>query len=91
VTATEIAEQSSGIASLKGLGLWPEREQRQNLIVATYDYTDENGTMLYRGAKEFQAAPSEWLRRLDLEEASATSPLPPSRGARKPNRLRGGR
>jgi putative DNA primase/helicase len=45
-------EQSAVIASLKALALWPERERRPNRIVATYNYTDENGTMLYQVVRE---------------------------------------
>jgi 5S rRNA maturation endonuclease (ribonuclease M5) len=44
--------QSSVLAALKALGLWPEQEQRRNMIVAVYDYTDENGTLLYQVVRE---------------------------------------
>ena len=45
-------EQSSVVASLKALGLWPEREQSPNVIVATYDYTDKEGALLYQVVRE---------------------------------------
>ena len=45
-------EQAAVVGALKGVGLWPEREQRPNLIVGIYDYTDENGTMLYQVVRE---------------------------------------
>jgi 5S rRNA maturation endonuclease (ribonuclease M5) len=43
--------QDDLIASLKALGLWPARVERQpedRRVVAAYDYTDENGEMLYQ-------------------------------------------
>ena len=45
-------EQTVVIASLKALGLWPEREQYMNKIIATYDYTDEKGDLLYQIVRE---------------------------------------
>lgn len=39
--------QAAVIAALKGLGLWPEREQRPEVIEAIYRYTDEAGDLLY--------------------------------------------
>lgn len=41
--------QIAVIGALKARGLWPEHERRQGgLIVATYDYTDEHGNLLYQ-------------------------------------------
>lgn len=41
--------QTAVIDALKAKGLWPERERRQGgVIVATYDYTDEHGNLLYQ-------------------------------------------
>jgi putative DNA primase/helicase len=45
-------EQNMVIASLNAQGLWPEREQPMNKIIATYDYTDENGALLYQVVRE---------------------------------------
>lgn len=45
-------EQVVVIAALKQLGLWPTREQRQCRIAATYNYTDENGNLLYQVVRE---------------------------------------
>jgi len=45
-------EQSVVIAALKALGLWPEQQKRQRTIVATYDYTDESGALLYQVVRE---------------------------------------
>ncbi len=39
--------QQAVVAALKAQGLWPEREQ-PNRIVATYDYRDESGELLYQ-------------------------------------------
>lgn len=38
------------IAALKDLGLWPEQEERheRRCIVAEYNYTDEQGSLLYQ-------------------------------------------
>lgn len=42
-------EQRVVIAALKDLGLWPDRELHYSRsIVATYDYTDEAGELLYQ-------------------------------------------
>ncbi len=40
-------EQGRVIDALRGRGLWPERE-REARIVATYDYRDEAGVLLYQ-------------------------------------------
>lgn len=44
--------QRAVVETLKGLGLWPipERSRRRN-IVATYDYTDESGNLLYQAVR----------------------------------------
>jgi putative DNA primase/helicase len=42
-------EQSTVVDALKALGLWPEHEPKvTRRIVATYDYTDEAGELLYQ-------------------------------------------
>src|SRR5229473_1550446 len=42
-------DQAAVVAALKALGLWPELVPRQSrIIVATYDYTDEAGELLYQ-------------------------------------------
>jgi putative DNA primase/helicase len=42
-------EQRAVIAALKELGLWPERKKLADQgIVAEYNYTDEQGTLLYQ-------------------------------------------
>ncbi len=42
-------EQQAVVEALRGLGLWPDRDDNQKrIIVATYDYTDEAGTLLYQ-------------------------------------------
>src|SRR5258708_18301363 len=42
-------EQRAVIDALKARGLWPERESGQGgTIVATYDYTDATGNLLYQ-------------------------------------------
>ncbi len=41
-------DQTAVVEALKGLGLWPEREQQPEGIEATYDYTDEHGDLLYQ-------------------------------------------
>jgi hypothetical protein len=40
-------EQRAVVDALRALGLWPEDEKR-SVIVATYDYTDESGGLLYQ-------------------------------------------
>ena len=41
--------QQTVIEALKGLGLWPESHCRQqSQLVATYDYTDHKGALLYQ-------------------------------------------
>jgi putative DNA primase/helicase len=42
--------QERVIAALKDLGLWPGRDKRFNCqrVVATYDYTDEDGSLIYQ-------------------------------------------
>ena len=51
-------EQQVVIDALKGRGLWPQQEHREDHIVAAYDYTDEHGELLYqiirREPKRFQ-------------------------------------
>ena len=42
-------EQTVVIASLKALGLWPEREQYMNKIIATYDYTEIDESAMDEG------------------------------------------
>jgi hypothetical protein len=44
--------QAAVIVALKDLGLWPERERRQHKVVATYDYSDKNGRLLYQVVRE---------------------------------------
>jgi putative DNA primase/helicase len=43
-------DQRTVIEALKALGLWPDppERQQQRTIVATYDYTDEAGQLLYQ-------------------------------------------
>jgi putative DNA primase/helicase len=42
-------EQAVVIAALKAKGLWPERPRRpRRAVVATYNYTDEAGQLLYQ-------------------------------------------
>ena len=41
-------EQAAVIAALKTLGLWPDQERRPDRIVATYDYCDDAGELLYQ-------------------------------------------
>src|ERR1700735_1842265 len=37
------------VAALRSRGLWPEKERRERgKIVGSYDYTDENGNLLYQ-------------------------------------------
>ena len=56
-------EQAAVIAALRDLGLWPEPEERHgDDIEALYDYTDEDGKLLYqivrkRGKKFLQRFP----------------------------------
>ena len=66
--------QDAVIESLKRLGAWPTsnecpKEKSKRRIVATYDYTDENGTLLYQvvryDPKDFRQ------RRPDLERRRA--------------------
>lgn len=45
-------EQNSVVDALQSLGLWPEREERPSRIVATYDYTDKSGALLYQVVRE---------------------------------------
>jgi putative DNA primase/helicase len=46
-------EQVAVVAALKSLGLWAEKKPRQGrLIAATYDYTDENGKLMYQVVRE---------------------------------------
>jgi putative DNA primase/helicase len=42
--------QTAVIAALRGLGLWPEQDKRQERrhVVAEYNYTDESGSLLYQ-------------------------------------------
>jgi 5S rRNA maturation endonuclease (ribonuclease M5) len=40
--------QSAVIASLRSIGAWRPDHQEQSWIVATYDYTDERGDLLYQ-------------------------------------------
>jgi 5S rRNA maturation endonuclease (ribonuclease M5) len=40
--------QTAVIDALKGLGLWPERERAGPVIVAEYNYKDEQGKPLYQ-------------------------------------------
>jgi hypothetical protein len=41
-------EQSAVIAALRSRGLWPDPKEPTPSIVAAYDYTDENGALLYQ-------------------------------------------
>jgi putative DNA primase/helicase len=41
-------EQRDVVEALKVQGLWPDVEKHQHRIVATYDYTDEHGVVLYQ-------------------------------------------
>jgi DNA primase len=42
-------DQQAVVDALKARGLWPERERHaRRSIVATYDYTDETGQLLYQ-------------------------------------------
>jgi putative DNA primase/helicase len=40
--------QAAVVAALKALGLWTEPRQSMGIIVATYDYCDESGELLYQ-------------------------------------------
>jgi putative DNA primase/helicase len=40
--------QDAVVGALKAKGLWPEREAQGRVIVATYDYRDEVGRLLYQ-------------------------------------------
>ena len=40
--------QESVVDALKNAGLWPEREQSRDAIVAEYDYRDARGELLYQ-------------------------------------------
>ena len=61
-------EQADVIGQLKARGLWPESGCREHppewgTIVRTYDYTDENGTLLYqicRFLPPYEPPPKEW-------------------------------
>ena len=61
-------EQADVIGQLKARGLWPESGRRENppewgTIFRTYDYTDENGTLLYqicRFLPPYEPPPKEW-------------------------------
>jgi len=41
-------EQSAVIDALKARGVWPDKPQPNQFVVATYDYTDEDGELLYQ-------------------------------------------
>ena len=41
-------EQAAVVAALKALGLWTEPRQSVSIIVATYDYSNEAGQLLYQ-------------------------------------------
>jgi len=41
-------EQRAVIAALKARGMWPDKSQPQPIVVATYNYTDEAGKLLYQ-------------------------------------------
>jgi len=61
-------EQTDVIDQLKVRGLWPESSRREHppewgTIFRTYDYTDENGTLLYqicRFVPPYEPPPKEW-------------------------------
>jgi 5S rRNA maturation endonuclease (ribonuclease M5) len=40
--------QDAVVSALKAQGLWPEQAHTERRIVATYDYTDEAGELLYQ-------------------------------------------
>jgi putative DNA primase/helicase len=52
--------QDAVVGALKAQGLWPEQERIERRIVATYDYTDEAGDLLYQTVR-FE--PKEFLPR----------------------------
>ncbi len=41
-------EQDAVVGALKAFGLWTEPRQSSGIIVATYDYSDETGELLYQ-------------------------------------------
>jgi hypothetical protein len=41
-------EQGAVIDALIALGMWPEKPQRKSVVVETYEYTDQSGTLLYQ-------------------------------------------
>ena len=72
--------QHDVIDALKARGVWqPERTENPR-IVAEYDYTDEQGNLLYQVVryepKDFKTKTAGRLRWMDVEERAATGPLP---------------
>ena len=52
--------QADAIAALRGRGLWRERQQADDHIIAAYDYTDETGRLLYQVVRK---EPKRFLQR----------------------------
>ena len=40
--------QQAVLSALKNRGLWPEKAQKKNRIISTYDYVDESGKLLFQ-------------------------------------------